>query len=198
MQSFYKLIFKAATPFVKWWGKLHIPFTHKRVTGRHYYLLRDKITVGTVLLTTTNGEFSNLINPEKIKHAGIYAGDIYGNGIRYVVEALGKGVVTTDLVTFLTTKDLVIGCEPNYLTDRDKAALPDEAKKILGIPYDFLFEKDSKALYCFEAAAYLLKMVRPEIRLNCKEIIKGKKTFSYETFLNDDMNFTVVFNSDKV
>jgi hypothetical protein len=198
MDAIYTWILKVLKPFVVWWGKLHVPFTHKRVTGKHYYLLRDKINVGTVFLTTTRGEFSNLINPEKIKHAGIYVGDLDGDGIRYVVEALGRGVVKTDLVTFLTTKDLVVGCEPNFLTQEDKVQIPVEAKRILGIPYDYLFDKDGAAMYCFEAVAHIFKMVRPEIKLKCKEVVKGKEIFSYETYLEDKNLFEVIFESDKV
>ena len=198
MSIIYQWVLTTLKPFVEWWGKLHVPFTHKRVTGKHYYLLRDKIEVGTVLLTTTRGEFSNLINPERIKHAGIYIGDSDGDGIRYVVEAVGKGVVKTDLVTFLTTKDLAIGCRPNFLTNEDKVQIPVEAHRILGIPYDYLFAKDSTAMYCFEAVAHIFKMVRPELKLKCKEVVKGKDIFSYETYLNDKELFEVVFESDKV
>lgn len=195
MDAIYNWVLGFVTPFVKWWGKMHVPFTHKKVNGKHYYLLRDKIEVGTVLLSTTDGEFSNLINPEKIKHAAIYVGSIHDDDIRYVVEATGKGVVATDLVTFMTTKDLVIGCKPDYLTEKDKAALPFEAFKLIGTPYDYLFNKDSENLYCFELIAYCLRMVRPEVLLECKEIINGKFIYSYETFLDDEKRFSKVFDS---
>lgn len=197
MVIIYNTILTFIKPLLVFLGRLHFPFTHKRVTGVEYYQIRDSISIGTVLLTSTHGELSNLINPEKIKHAGIYVGDL-GDGIRYVIEALGRGVVKTDLVTFLTTKDVVVGCRPRYLTNEDRALLPSEARKVLGVPYDYLFNKSSRALYCFEAAAYILKMVRPEIRLKCKTILKGKEIFSYETFLNDTENFNVVFDTRTV
>ena len=41
-------------------------------------------------------------------------------------------------------------------------------------------------------------MIRPELRLKTKEIIKGKEIFSYETYLNDKEFFEIVFESDKV
>ena len=198
MSKVYQFILKVLKPFVVWWGKLHLPFTHKKINGKHYYLLRDKINIGTVLLTTTYGEFSNLINPEKIKHAGIYVGDIDNTGIRYVVEAVGRGVVKTDLVTFLTTKDLVIGCEPTFLDIKDTNLIPYEAQRVLGIPYDYLFEHGSKAMYCFETIAHIFKMVRPEIQLKEKEVVKGKKIYSYETYLKDSDKFNIVFNSEWV
>jgi len=193
--GFYSWLLTKLKPFVVWWGKLHAPFTHKRVTGKHYYMLRDKITVGTVFLTTTRGEFSNLINPEKIKHAGIYIG---GDKIKYVLEAVGRGVVKTDLVSFLTTKDLVIGLEPTFLGPDDITGVPYEAQRIIGIPYDYLFANGTKAFYCFEAVAHIFKMLRPEVQLISKQIIKGKSTYGHQTFLEDTEKFSVVFNSDEV
>lgn len=193
----YDAILKFFTPFIKWFGGLHFPFTHKKVTGRHYYLLRDKINIGTVLLTKTYGELSNLINPEKMKHAAIYVGDVDGTGVRYVVEAVGRGVVKTDLVTFLTTKDLILGCEAKYLRANDRAVLQKEALSIVGIPYDYLFNKGGEAFYCFEAVAHILKMVRPEIRLKTYEVVKGKLIYGYETFL-DEKYFEITFDSNKV
>ncbi len=198
MNYFYRIILKLLKPFIVLIGKISAPFSKKGITGKHYYLIRDNISIGTVLLSTTYGELSNLINPEKIKHAGIYVGDIDGTGIGYVVEAVSKGVVKTDLVTFLTTKDLVIGCRPNFLTNEDKVQIPVEAKRIIGIPYDYLFQKGAEAMYCFEAVAHIFKMVRPELKLKCKEIVKGKEIFSYQTYLNDKELFEVVFNLDKV
>lgn len=186
------------TPVVKFIGKLHAPFARKRVTGKHYYLLRDRIEVGTVLLTKTNGELSNLINPEKIKHAGIFIGRIDETDIRYVLESTGKGVVVTDLVTFLTTKDLVVGCRPWFLTDEDRVKIPIIAKNMVGIPYDYLFAKGPKAMYCFEAVAHLFKIVCPDVELKCRKLFRGKEIYSYETFLKDKCRFSTVFHSDKV
>lgn len=175
-----------------------MPFSRKKITGVEYYLLRDKIKVGDALLTTTRGEFSNLINPEKIKHGAIYVGDIEGSGVCYVVEAVGKGVRKTDLVTFITTKDLIINCRAKFVEDADKVELMNNAKKIIGIPYDYLFDKKtSKALYCFEAIAYVLKSVHPDIQLKCKQVVKGKSIYSYETYL-DNKNFDVIFNSNEI
>lgn len=195
--KFYDLLLRTIKPFVVWWGKLHMPFTVKKVTGKHYYLLRDQINVGTVLLTTTRGELSNIINPEKIKHAGIYVGDLDGDGVRYVLEAKGRGVCKTDLVTFMTTKDLILGCEPNFLEYGDQVEITNQSKKLIGIPYDYLFNKSKESLYCFEACAYLLNLVRPEIQFNCREIVKGKRIYSYKSFL-DTRLFRLVFDSDEV
>lgn len=192
----YDKLLKFLKPFVIAWGKIHWPFTHKKITGAHYFSWRGSIEIGTVLLTKTNGEFSNIINPVKIKHAGIYVGDIHNTGIRYVFEATGKGAVLTDLVTFLTTKDMVIGCRPIFI--RDKKAFSDAvqqfASKSLGVPYDYLFNTDKQAYYCFELAAAGLKYVYSELQLKCKTILKGKRIYDHDTFLDPEF-FEIVFDS---
>lgn len=191
----YRIILNWATPFVKWWGNLRFPFTKKKVTGVHYFKWRDSIEVGTVLLTKTEGELSNYINPvsSDIKHGGMYIGRI--GGIPMVIEALGRGVVFTDLVTFLTTKDRVIGLKPDFhLSNEDKVMLQEEAKKRKGIPYDYLFSKGDKAFYCFELVADIYKSVKPEMVLNREEIVKGYFIYDEGTFLNDP-RFKVVFDN---
>lgn len=198
MIKFYDILLSILTPFIMWWGKLHWPFTHKKITGKFYYQWRDSIEVGTVFLTKTNGELSNLINPTEIKHAGIYVGNLGHGNIYYVLEAVGRGVVLTDLVTFLTTKDIVIGCKPKFIRNKEtfEKDLQNFADKVLGLPYDYLFNKDGKAFYCFELAAMALKSVYSELQLKCKEIVKGKRIFDENTFLDDDF-FQIIFDSRK-
>lgn len=61
---------------------LSIPFSVKKVTGDHYYLWRNQINKGYVLLTNTNGQGSNLVNPSAIRHGGIY----FGKGLRTALK----------------------------------------------------------------------------------------------------------------
>ena len=74
--------------------------------------------------------------------------------------------------------------------------LQEEALRFKGIPYDYMFQKGGKAFYCFELAATCLKSVYPELQLKCKEIVKGKKIYDENTFLDADF-FKVVFDSRK-
>ena len=197
LDSFYNYILKKLKPFIIWTGKIHMPFSRKKFTGKHYYKIRDKIEPGTVLLTTTHGELSNLINPVSVKHGAVYIGKTTDD-ICYVTEAVGSGIVKTDLVTFLTTKDVVIGLKPNFLTETDKTLLPGEAVKFIGIPYDYLFEKGKKALYCFENIVSVFKALRPELNYKKNEIVKGKAVYDSSTFLSDKELFTVLFDSRKM
>lgn len=192
----YNFILKTLKPFIIFWGKLHYPFTHKKITGKHYYAWRNKISIGTVLLTKTKGEFSNLINPLEIKHGAIYVGKILGDDICYVAESTGRGVVLTDLVSFLTSKDIVIGVEPKFIRNKEifEVELKDAALKFQGVPYDYMFQHGEKAFYCFEFVATCFKSVYSEIQFKCKEIVKGKRIYDANTFLDKDF-FNVVFDS---
>jgi len=178
LSSFYKFILRKTTPFIKWVGKIHSPWSRKLINGKFYYTIREKVEPGTVLLTTTYGELSNLINPVSVKHGAIY---------------IGK---TT--VTFLTTKDVVIVLKPNFLTETDKTLLTGEAVKFLGVPYDYLFEHGKKALYCFENIVSVFKALRPELNYKKNEIVKGKAVYDSSTFLSDKELFTVLFDSRKM
>jgi len=197
MDKIYSVVLLILTPFIKYIGKLHFPFTRKKITGKFYFKNRDKISIGCILLTKIEGELSNIINPAKIPHAGTYVGDIFNDGIRYVAEAVGKGVVLTDLVTFLTTKDVVVCCQPIFIRS-DKKAFEINVQQFAldsqGIPYDYGFGFGADAFYCFEFSAFSLKRPYPELQLKCKEIIKGKKIYDHNTFL-DEKFFKIVFDS---
>jgi len=171
---------KAIEPIVKWWGGLHLPFTHKKLTGVHYFMYRDMIKVGTTFATATYGEFSNLINPSELPHGAVYIGKV--KGIPSVLEAIGKGVVLTDLVTFLTTKDRVIAFEPGFEFDKENFA--SHASKIEGLEYDYIFTSDNKKFYCFEAVVQMFIMAGAT-----KEWIVERKFnesyFTSDTFTKD-------------
>jgi len=197
MHNFYKKVLKFFKPLVIWTGRIHWPYSRKQIDGKFYYKVRDVIRPGTVLLTTTYGELSNLINPVDIKHAGIYVGKAM-DGIYYVNEATSKGVIKTDLVTFLTTKDVVVAVNPNFLTEADYGQLAPNADKFLGLPYDYFFEKGLNALYCFENVVSVFQSLRPELNYKCIEIVKGKRIYDHTTFMGDTTLFTLVFDSRKM
>ena len=181
------------TPLVKFISKFGLP--KRKITGKHYYQWRDKINIGTVILTTTRFELSNFINPTGMKHGALYVGRIYNNEICYVIEATRKGVVLTDLVSFLTSKDKIVICEPKFIrSEQFNSDLQNNITKFVGLPYDYLFNKDGKAFYCFELLAMSFKTVYSELQLKCKEIVKSKRIYDDKTFLDTDF-FNVVYDS---
>lgn len=196
MNLIYNKILTFFKPFVVWTAKVYMPFSRKKITGKDYYKWRDSIDVGTVILTKTRGEFSNYINPVEIKHAGIYVGKILDDNICYVLEAVGKGVRLIDLVTFLTTKDVAVGCKPKFIHDKQKflESIEISVNSYNHLPYDYLFNKGKKALYCFELCVLCLLDACPSIQFKSKEILKGKLIYDHNTFL-DANKFEVIFDS---
>lgn len=190
-------ILKKLAPITAKIGKLYWPFTRKKITGKHYFKLRDNINPGTILLTVTRGEFSNYLNPAKLKHAAIYIGRIDSTPIRYVLEATGKGVVFTDLVTFMTTKDVLVISE---LSDSRKLFMKTKddfmavAMRYHGKGYDYLFQKGNDEYYCFELCVKVLKDLAPSLYLKCFEVVKGKQIYSEKTLLDPSI-FKTVYDS---
>lgn len=171
-------------PFIQWLGRLRIPFSRKRITGKEYYEMRDKIKPGAILLTSTCGELSNLINPSEFKHGAIYIG---GDTVKYVLEATGKGITMTDLVTFMLQKDKICVMEPE-LEQEAKDVIVSEATKYIGRPYDFAFKFDNEEYYCFEFIAMLFEKYSRYDVLD-KYIVLGYEAYTSETFSKDHIRF---------
>lgn len=73
--------------------------------------------------------------------------------ICYVLESVGAGVIATNLVKFLTTKDKVKIYKPLFASNNDRIFTAREAICDLGLPYDFGFTSTNEAKYCFEYVA---------------------------------------------
>lgn len=177
-------------PLVVLISKTHLPFTRKRITGKEYYKWLSYLKEGDVFLTTTRGEFSNLINPSEWKHGAIYYGEI--NGIHYVYESTGKGVYKKDLVSFLTSKDHVKILRHKDLTT---TLLMDKyLESIEGRPYDRVFSTENQSFYCFEIIAEALKMTMSDYA-PVMETILGELIYTDKTFTKDK-DFILVAKSE--
>lgn len=198
MIKIYDVILTLLRPFIVIMGKIGLP--KRKFTGEDYYRFRNDIQIGDILLTKTNYELSNLFNPTELKHAGIYVGRVFGDEVCYVFESTGQGAILTDLVTFLTRKDIVVCCRlranETFGLHPIAEVLPKTVLRFKGIPYDYLFKDGGKAFYCFELAAECLKTVFPHLALKCREILKGKKIYDHDTFLDKEL-FKVVFDTRK-
>jgi uncharacterized protein YycO len=135
------------TPFIKWIGQLHMPYSRKLITGKEYYLYRDFLEEGDVILTKTYGEASNFINAGEMKHAAIYVG---GGTVKYVIEAVGKGVIKTNLIDFMLTKDEIVILRPLNIAEYKIKEAITKATNYVGYQYDYMFSFINKSLYCAE------------------------------------------------
>lgn len=195
MNCIYNKLLTLFTPIVKLVSYVYISFGKNKISGIHYYKWKDDIIPGTVILTTSYSyPLANIINPVEIKHAGIYVGYILDDGIPYVFEATKYGAVLTDLITFLTSKDVAIGCKPLFTNNSIIKKLHTVAKGYLGVEYDYQFSIGKSKFYCFELAATCLQDIHPEVKLKLTEIISDKLIYNADTFL-DINNFEVIFDS---
>ena len=174
---------KLVSPFVKWIGKLHWPFTDRKLTGRDYYLVRDDVYPGATLLLSKKWEPSNLINRAKYKHASLYLG---GDKVKYCYEAVGSGVRPLSLVDSIMKSDGLVICAPKFLKTGDIEKLRGIAKSKVGLPYDYWFNLGNKQLYCFEFNAVCYKELYPDLPLKTK-VIAGLKIYDWETFVDSEL-----------
>lgn len=227
MKKMLEQIISAMEPFVTFWGKLHLPFTHKKITGRYFYSCYPEFLQGDIFLTRTSGEFSNIINPSPVKHGAIYFGKglktvilkkidhlEYNNtdranllklindykiedSIPYVIEAVGRGTVPTDIVTFMTSKDVFIHMRwAHEKATAQMAAL--ESLNFLLWPYDYSFKIGNKKMYCFElCATSYINTNRDKIDPMVKEVemVNTIKAYDATTFLNDLENWVKIKDS---
>jgi hypothetical protein len=122
-------------------SKLHLPFIVKKVTGEDYYLMRDELLPGDIILCTTKGWFLNWANPSEYKHGALYIG---GNKIKYVLEATSKGVIKTNLVDCLLSRDRFIVKRKKDITDEERQLVVEKAVRLEGLEYDWSFTDEQR------------------------------------------------------
>jgi hypothetical protein len=173
-------IFTILRPFLVWASGKHLLFTHKAVTGKDYYRLYKTLKPGTVFVTRTRGELTSLIIPGYWNHAAIYAPNPGATIDEIVIEAEGPGVIETDLVSFLTSKDEVMVLEPNIPPDVMWRAAQIARSKV-GAEYDFMMGSGDKAFYCSRLVWWSIDQACKEVGIEnpyAEFIILGEETIS--------------------
>lgn len=136
-----KKLFRFLATFI---GRMHAPYTHKRMTFKELMILKTVMKPGGVLLTKTKGELTNFFIPGFWKHSAMYI----GNGM--VIEAIGRGVTLTPLDYFIYTKDFIAYVEPKFTDKEGMASACEWAKTKMGAPYDYNFLENDDEFYCGE------------------------------------------------
>ena len=174
-----------------------IGFPPRTITGKDYFNLRDEIKIGSVLLSKTYYEFSNIYNPTKLKHAAIYVGAIKNDKVLYVAEATEAGTKFTDLVTFMLHADEIVIVHPKFIredVEMFNRKIQKAANTFVGTPYDYIFKEGAKAFYCFELVIAVFNSAYEEIRFKQKTIFKSKMVYDDNTFF-DKRLFDTKFDS---
>lgn len=131
-------------PFTSAMGKVHAPYSKKKIFYKDYAAARDALVPGAVLTTRTRGEATNLFIPGRYKHGAVFVGD------DHIVEAIGAGVTKTHVLDFLLHKDAFAVYHPLFATPAQMQAAADFAVAQIGKPYDYDFKSGNDAFYCFE------------------------------------------------
>jgi hypothetical protein len=181
MARIRRLILKLLYPFTVWMGRQRMPFSVKKITGDDYYEIEPLLKRGCVFLTVTRGELSNLVNPGFWKHGAMYIGD------HRVIEALGRGVVIRDLISFLMSKDYVAVMAPKFASEKEMRRAAEKSTEWEGIQYDYWFEMNDKAFYCYEVIykAYMWALAESQRPMPFEmKTVMGSPTIKGDDFYN--------------
>ena len=183
--------------FVGWFAKnvlnyLGNPLTHHYITSKDYRSLKEVFMPGTVLLTRTKAEVTNLVIPGFFKHAAIVVNE------NEVTEAAGNGVVRTDLIDFLMAKDYVIALKPKFATKAQMKKAAEIATQQEGKPYDFdIIMSDIEKFYCFELVYFSYAEAVENMPFVPREIM-GRDTIISSDFINASDKWEVFWASKSV
>lgn len=200
-QTLYFTFVKLLIPIIQFIGKIHLPFTSKEKLMSNYYEIESLLQHGDVILSTSYGHLSNIINPSKWKHALMYVGK--ENNIPYIIEAVGEGVVKKSLAQWLSSKDeiCILRFNEEILSSIQKIEAVNWIKKQLGKPYDYSFDSQTndkfKNFYCSELVYYSIKAGNPEAPIELRNT-NGIKTITPNDYYNmKDKKNKLVYKFEK-
>lgn len=157
-----------------------MPTTFPEITEEKREAIKDKLEAGDVLMSTST-ERANLAHfaywtvGASYSHAGIYDGN--GN----VVETMAEGVAVNSIDKFLTGASKFTVVRPDYENASEAEQVVTEAKKLKGVPFDFMFDSsDNSALSCSELIEVAMKEVDPTME------VPDRKLFGRLTTVADD------------
>jgi uncharacterized protein YycO len=139
-----RVLIRLLLPITRLLGHVRIAPKNRDVKRRDVERLIAELRLGDIILTYSEGELTNLLIEGEYKHCAIYAGS------ERVIEAIGQGVVVTDIDDFCATKDKIAVCRANFCTDKELISAVRYARDRRGSPYDYFFEPNEKAFYCAE------------------------------------------------
>jgi len=186
-----RAILKTLYPVLSYLGKIGIP--DRRVSERFVFLAGKVLRPGHVLLTRKDWEASNVLTSDYWKHAAIYLGPDE-NSVPTIIESVGRGVVAVGLAKFLLTKDDVLVLKPRFADPITMRMAANEAKKLLGQPYDYQFEPTNRAWYCSEIIWWVYCKVVPHNPFTPRETL-GVETVTPQDFANAKEKWEVILAS---
>lgn len=142
----HKLLLQISYHVSQWVGRINLPFINKSVTIDDFYEAITHAKSGDAILSIGYGQLSNVFIPGKWSHVGM----IVAGPRPYVIEATSKGVVRTDLIQFMLSKDECMIMRSDFTKPHQAKRAAEYAKSFIGKPYDYMFQAGSDAFYCAE------------------------------------------------
>ena len=195
MQNFWlkarRGFLKIAYPFSRRMGEVHSPWSQKKISSRDYRAIDALIKPGDVVLSLTQGQLVNAFIPGFWSHAAIYAGD------NKIIEAIGKGVVETDMIDAVMTCDYVMVRRPTFATEAQRTEAVAWARTKLGSQYDLFFNQNNDAFYCSELVWMAYQhSVGPDVPFTRRQTL-GVDTVSPDDIGNADKHWITVYASKR-
>jgi len=168
-----KILFLIAYPFLWVIGKLKIEPKIRLIGFSHYFKLRKIVRSGGVLLSRKKGEASNLFISGFYKHTALVTDK------KSIFEAVSTGGVRKSLLKFLLDKDYVAYLEPSFTDEKGMLLAARNHVNFLGLPYDYFFEEDDRAIYCSEA---VVDCYTGQVPADFGKMVLGEKTYYPDAF----------------
>ena len=163
--------------------------TSYQVKGPQAREVLDRLQPGDILLRRYERYVTSWIIPGYWKHVAIYVGD------NKVIHAVSEGVVEEDILTFLRCDRVAIMRVKDKDLERAQKEIPVNARKYLGLEYDFEFDTgDDKRFYCSEFSKKLLEGYDVTMEANKKGFL-SKGSIIPDAALTSGLN--MVYTSEK-
>ena len=141
IQAFRRWLLHAMVPVTKLIGLIQKP--EPKMSGEFAENALKFLQDGDVLLSHNELNLTNLFIPGFWKHAAIYRQ-------KYVVEAIGHGVVNTHVLKWILQHDNVIILRPKFASAEHRRIAADIAQMQTGKQYDFELSPGIQSFYCSE------------------------------------------------
>lgn len=181
-------------PFLEFFGKIHSPFSKKKIKQRHAEDIIGICEPGDIVLSRTRGEFSNILIPGFFKHAGI----VYKteNDCVYIIESVNPKVRMVGIYDFCMTKDYICLLRPK-LSEVDRLLAANISLSFIGRDYDYRLSiphvsKKNHSFYCAELPYWAYKKIIPRWGPSLKKIL-GEDTISPQDYVRYSEYYTLIY-----